>query len=284
MVASFCWGMSFLIMTILLKRMTPLQILADRWLLAAVLFLALIGAGKVKINVRSRSFKFAVLAGILEPGCYSILEIYGLKFTSASVSSIFIATIPCMTLIIGGIFFHQKASRQALLSIALAFAGVVICVVFSPDFSMGGSGLGYLLMIGAVVLASFYSFSSARASEEIGPGGITAVMAIIGAVVFNAITFFQGEGLSTYRIPLSDSEVAVGIVLLGLFCSSLCYICFNKVLSMMDTAIANNLSGSMTTVVGVLAGIFLGGDSGGFYTAVGVAMTLTGVFLATKDA
>ena len=112
MVVSVFWGMSFIVLTQLLKWLGTMEILALRWTLASVIFACLIGAGRIRINLRGKNMKFLLLTGLTEPCIYSVFEIYGLKYSSASISSIFIATIPCATLLVSILFFHKKPGRK----------------------------------------------------------------------------------------------------------------------------------------------------------------------------
>ena len=50
----------------------------------------------------------------------------------------------------------------------------------------------------------------------------------------------------------------------------------------MDVALANNMTSSLVTVIGVAAGIFIAGDPGGLYTVIGLAMTVVGVWLSSQ--
>ena len=68
---------------------------------------------------------------------------------------------------------------------------------------------------------------------------------------------------------------------LGACCSTLCYTCFNKLLGYLDTAIANNLTASTTTIVGVVSGVLIAGDPGGWYTVMGLILTVLGVWMSS---
>jgi drug/metabolite transporter (DMT)-like permease len=237
----------------------------------------------IRLNLRKPALKYLILTGILEPGIYSVFEIYGLSNTSASVSSIFIATIPCATLVAGAIFWRIRLSRMSVISILMAFAGVVVFTVFSPAFQIGGNMSGYLYMTVAVLAGAFYAFASQGASKEYGPMEITAMMAFTGAILFNIICIIRGHGIDTYAACLGNGKLLTSILFLGVCCSSLCYLAFNKILAEIDAAIANNLVGSMTTVVGVAAGIMLNGDPSGWFTVIGMGLTVTGVWLSSRD-
>ena len=182
---SIGWGVAFISLATLLKVLAPMQLLACRWTITAVLFLILIAAGRIRIRLRGRkNVPFLFLAGLFEPCAYSILEAYGVKMTSASTSAIFVATIPCMTLILGILLFRNKADWKLVASLIITFAGVVVATFFSPAFAMGGTRAGMLCMTAGVVAASMYSLSSKKASGDFDASTVTAVMAFEGAILF----------------------------------------------------------------------------------------------------
>ena len=280
---SIGWGVAFLSLAILLQHMAPMQVLAARWGITALLFLGLIVAGKIHIDLKGkgRDTLFLFLTGLFEPCAYSILEAYGIKMTSASVSAIFVATIPCMTLILGILLFRHKADLKLVVSLLITFAGVVIATFFSPAFSAGGTRLGMLCMFFGVIAASMYSLSSKRASARFDAATVTAVMAFEGAILFNIIALCQGHRLETFTIFFTDWTLMINLLFLGVFCAFASYWCYNRLLHYADAALANNIVSSLSTVIGVAAGVIVLGDFWGWYTIVGLAITLAGVWLST---
>ena len=225
LIISTFWGLSFIALTVLMKWLDPLQIIAVRWTLASFIFISMMAAGKLRINIKKENFKYLLLTGILEPGIYSVLEVYGLSYTSASISSIFIATIPCMSLILGFFIFKIRPGRMGLISIFVAFTGVLICTYFTPGFSTGGHLVGYGFMIGAVFVGTLYGFISAKASKDYSAIEITTVMAFVGMVFFNLANVIRGNFVLSYTTIFSQAQAAGCIIFLGIFCSALCYMC-----------------------------------------------------------
>lgn len=285
MVVGGFWGLSFIALSRLQNQLDNMEILALRWTLAAVVFLILIAAGKLHLNLKSPRAKFLMLTGIAEPCIYSIFEIYGLELTSPSISSIFIATVPCASLLVSLLFLGRKAQPVAIVSILLAFAGVLVTTVFSPAFNSDGRFLGYLLMLGAVAAGAFYGFVSAEAGREYRPMEVTAIMAFDGAILFNLICLLREGPAYTeiYATCIFHVDMLGCILFLGLCCSILCYLSFNKLLSSLDVSIANNLTGATTAAVGVIAGVLINGDPAGLYTGIGLFMTIAGVWLSSKS-
>ncbi len=221
------------------------------------------------------------MTGLFEPCAYSILEAYGVKMTSASISAIFVATIPCMTLILGIILFRHKADVKLVLSLVITFAGVAIATVFSPLFSVGGSRAGMVCMMLGVIAASMYSLTSKKASADFDAVTVTTFMALEGGILFNIIALCKGYGPDTYLILFTDWSIMGNMLFLSVFCAFASYVCYNKLLGYVEPALGNNIVSSLSTVIGVVAGIIVMGDLWGWYTIVGMGVTIAGVWLAS---
>lgn len=284
MFLALLWGMSFFFTTVAVQKLGAMELLAMRWTISAVIFLILIAFGLIKIDMHKQGFKYVALTGALQPCIYSIFETNGIKMTSTTESSIIIALIPCMVLILGTLFFNKRVNWKIVASILIAFVGVVICTAFSPEFTIGGKWQGYLVMMGAVVTGGFYAHASAKAGETFNALEVTAIISIMGGIFFSIISLAMGYGLDGVKVCMQYHDVALAVIFLGVFCSCLCYIIFNHVLGHMATAIASNLSASLSTAVGVISGVLFAGDPFGWFTIVGLSLTITGVWLSSREA
>ena len=279
---SIGWGVAFMSLAILLKALAPMQVLAVRWTITALIFVVPVITGRVRIDFHKKNIAFLFLAGLCEPCAYSICEAYGIKMTSASISAIFVASIPCMTLILGILFFRHKADLKLVASLIITFLGVAIATFFSPLFSVGGTKAGMVIMTCGIIAASMYSLSSKRASSDFDAMTVTAIMAFEGAILFNILAFAQGHGLDTYIIPFTDWTLLANLLFLSVFCAFASYACYNRLLQYVEPALGNNIVSSLSTVIGVVTGIIVLGDVWGWYTIVGLAITLAGVWLSTQ--
>lgn len=279
---AFCWGASFIFMNQLLEKLFVFQILAVRWTVAVVFFVIMAALKVVKLDYKGKPLKPLILTGLMQPVIYAVAEIYGLKYTNASEASIVIATIPLMALILGMTFFHNKVQSKAIVAILLAFGGIVISILFSPRFSLGGSNMqGYLYLVIAVVAAGFYSYASSKASEFYSPIEITFAMTFMAMVAFNIINFAFGYGISGYVTCFTDIKLGTFILFLGILCSCFCYIVFNLCIKKIKPIVATNVIANSTTAIGVILGCLIDHDPFGWFTVVGVIMTIAGVILAS---
>ena len=106
-------------------------------------------------------------------------------------------------------------------------------------------------------------------------------MALEGGALFNAIALAQGYRLDTYLILLTDWSLMGNMLFLAVFCAFASYVCYNKLLNYVEPALGNNIVSSLSTVIGVVCGIIVMGDLWGWYTILGMAVTLAGVWLAS---
>lgn len=278
---SIGWGVAFISLAVLLRHMAPIQLLAMRWTITASLFCLLFLTGRIRLRLRGKkNLAFLFLAGLFEPCFYSILEAWGVKMTSASISAIFVATIPSMTLALGILFFRHRADAKLVISLILTFLGVAFATVFSPLFSLGGSRAGMACMMAGVIAASMYSLSSKKASADFDAATVTAVMAVEGAVFFDLLALIQGYGPESFLL-LADGTILAHMLFLAVFCAFASYVCYNKLLHYVEPALGNNIVSSLSTLIGVAAGILFMGDLWGWYTVAGMLITLAGVWLST---
>ena len=282
-VCALLWGFSFLGTTVALEKLEPMQLLALRWTISAVLFLLLAALKLVKVNFKGKDVKLVLMVGVMQPCVYSIFETNGINLTTTSESSIFIATVPLAVLLIGAVFLKKKNTRRTVFAILLAFCGVVLCTVFSPGFSLGGKGLGYLVLLGAVVSGAMYTYASSKAASQFDALELTFGISVMGGIFFNCISFAKGYGFSGYAVCLQDGKMMAAVLFLGIFCSCVCYIIFNYVLGKVPTAVGTNLISNSTTAVGVLTGCAFAGDPFGWYTVAGLALTITGICLSSQN-
>ena len=124
-VVALLWGLSFLWTSAALETLDVMEVLALRWTVAAVLFLVLTGIGVVEVSYKGKNIKNVLAVGLTQPCIYAIFEALGVKYTTASESSIFIATIPLIVLIVGGLFLKEKTGKLTAAAIVIAFAETV---------------------------------------------------------------------------------------------------------------------------------------------------------------
>jgi len=165
----------------------------------------------------------------------------------SSEAGILIATIPIFITFLSPIILKEKTPKINLLFVIFSFLGVALIVGFN---SFKGNFKGDLLILGAVISAVFYNFSSKKLSSEFKPHEITFFMMIIGGVFFNITALIRGE--LNYKV-LFNPSVFISAIYLGVLSSSIAFFLVNFMLSKVSP-VQSSIFANLTTVISVLAG------------------------------
>jgi drug/metabolite transporter (DMT)-like permease len=127
-------------------------------------------------------------------------------------------------------------------------------------------------------MGSIYNLLSRKLSLNFKPVEITFVMMWSGAIIFNILALMDYEsGIKSYFTPLINSQVLISIIYLGIFSSVLAFFLMNFTLSKI-TAAQSAVFANLTTIVAILAGVFIRGEDFFWYQIVGGILIIIGVW------
>jgi len=227
------WGFSFVATKIALQGFTPFTLVFLRFAAASIFFLLLLRQYRLpRLTIRQKG-QLAVLA-IFQPGLYFAFETIGLQYTSATTTSLIIATIPVTVLILSMIFLKERLRPVNALGVAISLVGVSLLIFGGNDAGgQGGSLFGDLLIFGAVFSAAIYMIITRRLGQSIPPLQITAMQIIFGAAIFFPLFLRDLPRMQWHTIP-ADSFIA--LVALTLFATIGAFFCYNYALSRIPAA------------------------------------------------
>jgi len=177
------WGMSFVWTSELLRFYPPVTIIFIRLLISsAFLFLLMLLSGRLE-RIDHSDIWMLLGSAVFNPFLYFLGENFGVKFTSATVSSVIIATIPVFSPMLGWLIFREKISRLNIFGIIVSFTGVAIMLA-SRDLSFSAEGKGVLALFGAVLSALIFSVFLKRLTLKYSPLTLVAWQNILGIFQF----------------------------------------------------------------------------------------------------
>lgn len=277
---STIFGFSFMFTRNSLDIMAPMQVLAFRFM-AAALFLSCLRAFKIiKISFRGKRMAPLFALALVQPVIYFIFETYGINLTSSSEAGMMIALIPVLVTVLGAVFLKEKPSFLQGVFVLVSFSGVIFMVLSQGISGARSSLFGIISLIGAVLCAAVYNILSRKLSFHFKPVEITYVMMCAGAVFFNILVLAQEliKGrISDYYKPLLNFNSWIPILYLGILSSVAAFFMTNFMLSKLPAAQSSVFS-NLTTVVSILAGVFIRGEAFLWYQAVGGTLILIGVW------
>lgn len=274
------WGFSFLASSVGQRDATPFVLLSYRFDIALLILLVPLVLGKAKLRLRGKNVKMLLL-GLFEPCIYFIGEQYGLKYTNSAFSGVMIAIIPVVTLIMAAVFLKEKPSMAQWLFSILSIAGIVVITLV--ENSGGSVSLkGVLLLVVAVLTGAACGVVSRGISDEFSVYERTFMIQLMGAVFFTSLAVIEHGGDITALIrPAASLDFILAALFLAVGASVVGYWLFNY--SVANAPMANVISlYNLTTVVSVLAGVFILGDRFSLLSAISMVAVMVGIWGVQK--
>ena len=281
---SIIFGFSFMMSKTAMNYVSPMGLIAYRFLLAFLVFTILRITGIIKIKIHLKSLFWIVLVAFFQPVLYFAFETYGLSLTSSAEAGLMIALIPIIVTILSSIILKEIPKLAQVFFIVLSVSGVILIQIFKSGLSLESSNKGYTLLLLAVISAALFNIASRNASKHYKPHEITYIMMLCGAVTFNIIYLREliiDNQLSLYLENLTNIKLVLPIVYLGIVASIFGFFLVNYSLSKLPAHISSIYS-NIATIVAVIAGAIFLNETIEFYHIIGGLMIITGVYGAAR--
>ena len=267
LLASFLWGTSFIAGKFAYETLDPALVVLFRLIIAGVILFP-ITLRFIKENSKSDvDWKKIALLGFLTYPATFLLQFIGLQYTSASSAATMIGIEPLMVILIGQLFFKEKASLTIWLLGIIAFIGVFLLVGLSDNEEI--SLIGCLLVLASTIVVALWLRLSKSVLGNLNPKVYTALSLQLGTLIGLPFMLLL---VKDWNINFSYSSI-IALLYLGIGCSLFANWAWNKGLSETET----NKSGiflALEPVFGVLFSIILLNDSLSFTSWVGVALVI----------
>ncbi|HGL4261754.1 DMT family transporter [Burkholderia dolosa] len=165
----------------------PVAILATlRFVIAIAVLWPLFSPVKMRA-VRRGEWLNLFLQAFFGTFMFTLLMLNGVQRTSAVAAGVITSTIPAIVALFAWLILREKPNGRALVSIALAIAGVVTINLANGSAgahdagrASAGSLTGNLLILGAVCCESIYVILSRRLTQTLAPIDICAYTHLFG--------------------------------------------------------------------------------------------------------
>ncbi|MFQ6085253.1 MAG: DMT family transporter [Candidatus Bathyarchaeia archaeon] len=186
----FLWGSSFVVIKLGLEEMPPTAIAFLRFLLVLPIFaiIAYTRHRAIFTTAILRDWKTFVSLGLMGVTLGHVLQNVGLKFTTASNSSLIIASNPIFIALLASMYLKERLSTKQVSGMALAFFGMSVVIMHREGFRFGSNPMGLigdLLSLGAgISWASYTVFGKDALSRY------DALMTTTSSMVYGTIFLF----------------------------------------------------------------------------------------------
>ncbi len=273
------WGFSFIWSIELLQYYDTFTIIFFRLVISSFCILV---AGLVtkRLNIlqKSDALTFAFLA-LCEPFLYFLGETNGLKFVSATISSVVIATIPLFAPVVTWFFFKQKLNKLNFIGIIISIIGVFL-VILNENYQFKTSLKGMLLLILAVFSALGYSVLVMRLTEKYNVYSIIFYQNVLGALYFMPLFFiFDYQHFTTVEITF---EIIKPLLFLAILASSLAFMLFTYGIRELGIVKASSIANVIPVFTAIFSYFFLN-EVLSWINIIGIFVVLSGLFLSQSN-
>ncbi|MBN2198317.1 MAG: DMT family transporter [Candidatus Aminicenantes bacterium] len=271
------WALNFSILKLSLPFFpSPHAFNILRLLVATAILFAILFFREKSAAVSRSDFLMLALIGVMGNFLYQALFIQGLKWTSATNTSLILATTPVLVALISLLLKHERLPAVAWAGIVISFSGLYLIITRQPGaLSLGGPTLkGDALVFVGNVFWTLYTVFSKPLLERISPLKLTAWTMASGTLAYLPLAA-PDLGRMNWRLPLGAwaglAYSAVFAIVIGFV---VWYASVRRV-GNSRTAIYGNITPVLTAVS---AHIILNERLSGIQ-AVGAAVILVGVYL-----
>lgn len=213
------WGVSFVATKVCLNYLTPAEIIAARLVLAVPVLLLVVRA-------RGESFRFLLRQWKPALGCALVLVIHlliqveGMKTTTATNTAWLITTIPVFIVVFAFIFLGERLTYVQGIGMALAAFGVLVLVsrgdLGSLDFI---KSYGDWLVLASCLTWTIYTILNKKLSSGPPLAVTTAILGMAAIMAVPPVAIASGPAVYA-SLP---SEAIWALLYLGIMCFGLGY-------------------------------------------------------------
>jgi drug/metabolite transporter (DMT)-like permease len=268
------WGSSFLFIKVALEDLTPMQIVAGRVAVGALLLVTLLHARGGRIpRERQLLGPLAIMALIGNIVPFALIT-WGEQYITSSLTAILNSTTPLFTLLIAAVALEGESLRaMRATGVVLGFAGVGVIVGFETTGSIEG-------MVAVTIASLSYaaSFVYARrhlSGRDLPPLTLPATQLLISAVLTLPLALVD----VVRTTPVLTLDATASALALGLLGTGWAYVLYYRLIADIGATSASFVT-YLIPIFGIALGAVVLGEDLGLNTIAGAVLVIGGIALA----
>ncbi|MCA1767544.1 MAG: DMT family transporter [Idiomarina sp.] len=270
------WGSSFLLIKKGLLAFGPMEVGALRISSAGIVLAPFIIRRLNKIT-RKHWLKLASvgLVGSLIPAfMFAIAQTQ----LASGITGVLNALTPIATLVIGSLFFHQKARLAQVIGVAIGLFGTLLLVTASANGSWDFNLYALLVMAATICYGLNLNLIKHKISD-LSPLTITGISLLMAAVPATVYLFAGTDFITQVQQPGAMLSL-FSVLALGIAGTAGALVIFNHVVQLTNTVFTSSVT-YLIPVVAVMLGV-LDGEAFWLQHGVGMIAILIGVWFANR--
>lgn len=274
------WGATFIGGRVATAEIPPAVAALWRYGIAAVALVVVVYAVEGGLpRLAAREWRAVVLLGATGVLIFSLCFMYGLALVPASRGSLIMALNPAVTLVASALIFREHMSRNKVLGVVIALAGVIV-VLGRGDLAhlfSGGIGVGEIILFGCPVSWAIYTLAAKHLLPNRSALAVTAYASLVGSAMLVVVTAATGS-----LVPPAASWQAWGAVAFtGLFGTAVSLVWFYEGVRAIGAA-RTSVFINLVPVFAIALGVMLLGEALEASMLIGGAIVIAGIYLLNR--
>ncbi len=218
LIAVLFWGFSYIAIKASLEYLTPVEMIAGRFLLGGLTLFAIIKAKRLSLNMQGQTKAIFFSALILFLHFWVMAT--GMQFTSATNTAWILTTAPIFIAILSYFVLREKFGKYQIFGTVLATIGIVFLVSKGDFKSLGWlNSTGDWIVLCSCITWAIYTIVTRNAAKRLHPLVLTFWMIFFSGLVIIPYSLIQ-SGLSVYNMPYDG---VFALVFLGVGCLAISF-------------------------------------------------------------
>jgi len=278
---SFVWGINFSFVKGALIDFSPLSFNALRFGTSSVILLCLLWFRERNLRISRKDVGYFVMLGLIGNTAYQLFFIHGIALTTATNSSLIIATTPIFIVIFGSALRVEKVTSRIVQGVILSFVGIVMIILGSgKNLSFTDqSWMGDLLTIANPICWGLYTVLSKPLLKEYSPLKLTTITMAIGTV---PILLVSAPALSMENWDAISTNSWLGLAFSAVFAIAIGYVVWYTGVNRIGTS-RTALYENLVTVFAVASAWIMLSESMTAIQIAGAALVFVSLYVARRN-
>jgi Permeases of the drug/metabolite transporter (DMT) superfamily len=274
LITIFIWGTTFISTKMLLKAISPIEILFLRFTIGFIVLLV-VYPRRLKVKDRQQELYFAA-AGLCGVTLYYLLENIALTYTFAANVGVIISIAPFFTAILAHLFLDgEKLRLPFFIGFAAAVIGIFL-ISFNGSSHLKLNPLGDILAVLAAVTWAAYSVLT----KKISGFQYNTIQATRRIFIYGLIFMIPALFLFEFEPNLDQLMQPVylfNILFLGLGASAVCFVTWNSAVKLLG-AVKTSVYIYLVPVITVVTSVIVLHETITGTSVLGIVLTIAGLF------
>ena len=272
------WGWTFVATKIVLDYVTPVELLGLRFLIGLPILFFVIRAKKARLEF-SPLGRRQILIGSAIITVHFLIQITGLKYTSATNTGWLISVTPLVMAVLSYVILKERLGRRELVGIGVATVGILLLVSRGDLASLHWmSSIGDWLVLGSAHTWALYTIATRDLSRSSNPLAVTFMVLLPSGILMLLYMTFMSDWTVFLHLPL---DAVVALLFLGILGLAIAHWFWQEGVAELGAVRAGLYLYLEPVATTALAVPYLG-EQFTWATGVGGMLVLTGVFWAQR--